>query len=211
MRSDEQTILSTSLYNRPELPEDASELERDLLGQMDTRGPLPPSPRLKCRRTGTMYIWTPDLAALGEDAFINCDEAGNDDPNAWRNRYPKGMNVQMELMQDFRGGSPPETPASPPRADITLRPPEAEKPALVSERSGEASSQRRGKGPGKGGGKKQKPEPPKITFDTALGLPPGQAAAFGVEPVAPVPELDDFEKALAGQTAFDEALRHAAQ
>jgi len=193
MRSDEQTIMNLNSDNPSDRADDPA--FEELLGQMDTRGPLPPSPRLKCRRTGIKYIWTPSLAELGEDAFINCDEAGNEDPAAWTGRYPKGMNIQLAMMREE------DRPALPPREVSRLRPPEAVEPAPIGAKPEGATKQR-------------KPRKPKknieVAFDPALGLPPGQAAAFGVDPVPAVPELDDFEKALAGQAAFDEALRNAA-
>jgi hypothetical protein len=184
MRSDEQAIMDMAGKNVLPVSEATAALERDLVGQLDTRGPLPPSPKLKCRRTGRLYIWEAGLASLGEDAFINCDEHGNEDPATWRGRFPKGMNVPDPAFSRARGVvgfDAPTAPAPPSTEDNMLRP-----PGLAAE------------------------ELAPTLFDPARGLPPGQAAALGLDPVAAVPSLDDFERALLAEQQLEETLRHAA-
>lgn len=50
--------------------------------------PLPPSPRVRCVKTGYVYNWSERLA-MRSDIFRNCDEFGDTDPSKWMGRFPE--------------------------------------------------------------------------------------------------------------------------
>lgn len=55
------------------------------LGAKNATPPLPHSPYLKMKKTGKILPWE-EIFAEHRDAFECCDEHGNTDPEAWRDK-----------------------------------------------------------------------------------------------------------------------------
>jgi hypothetical protein len=53
-------------------------------------GRLELSPWLKSRMNGTMHVWNEYFASM-PGLYVNCDEYGNEDPEAWQGKPPAGF------------------------------------------------------------------------------------------------------------------------
>lgn len=61
---------------------------------------LPLAPCVKSISNSRIYVWHP-VWAMRPDAFVCCDENGDEDPAAWRGRAPQ------EQGPSLKGDSPP--------------------------------------------------------------------------------------------------------
>jgi hypothetical protein len=81
---------------------------------------LPPSPRVRSRKNGQVFIWSEAFARRPE-LFRNCDEHGNTDPSTWQGRFPDHYS-QQELGEYMGVPARPvrETPSEGPLRGIIV-------------------------------------------------------------------------------------------
>ena len=113
-------------------------------GVKNTKQPLPMAPRVKHKANGRIFTWHP-IFAERSDAFVCCDENGNEDPAAWAGRGPYGSTVvpppdspaQKKIFEHPKAVktlAAPAPAAAPAALDALFRNfPEAPAPAAVSE------------------------------------------------------------------------------
>jgi hypothetical protein len=73
--------------------------ELEAMGARNTIPPLEHSPCVKSKHSGAIFPWHQSFALLPNE-FCNCDETGNENPEAWAGRYSEHQRPNYQALAE---------------------------------------------------------------------------------------------------------------